>query len=270
MIDVHSHILPTVDDGAEDMEEAIEMARIYVENGVEKVLATPHFIEGTNSSTKERNLIILDKLNEAICNNGINLKVYLGNEIYVTMDAFKYIKDGIISSLNSSRYLLLEFPMFDIPLYIEELIYELLLKGYIPIIAHPERNAKIIEDPNILYNLITKGALAQLNLPSLEGKYGDEIKSTGEILIKHNMIHVVGTDAHSAHGRSPKTSNGIRILKELVDQKTFNRISNINGQCILDNKPIETDSPIKYKKQKSFLYFLKSKLNLGGDIWETR
>lgn len=270
MIDVHSHILPTVDDGAEDMEEAIEMARIYVENGVEKVLATPHFIEGTNSSTKERNLIILDKLNEAICNNGINLKVYLGNEIYVTMDVLKYLKDGLISSLNSSRYLLLEFPMFDIPLYIEELIYELLLKGYIPIIAHPERNAKIIENPNILYNLITKGALAQLNLPSLEGKYGDEVKSTGEILVKHNMIHVVGTDAHSTHGRSSRVNNSIGILKRLVDPETFDRITSINGQCILDNKLIETDSPIQYKKQKSFLYFLKSKLNLGGDIWETR
>jgi len=265
MIDVHSHILPMVDDGAEDIEEAIEIARIYEENGVEKAIATPHFIEGTNSSTKEKNSAILDRLNEALADNGINLRVYLGNEIYVTMDVLKYLKDGLISSLNSSRYLLIELPMLDIPLYIEQLIYQLLLKGYVPVIAHPERNARIVENPNILYDLITKGALAQLNLPSLEGMYGEEVKSTGEILLKHNMIHFVGTDIHMPHGMASKIKRSIEILKSFTDLETLDRITNINSQCILDNKPIEVDSPIQYKKQRSFLYFLKSKLNLGGD-----
>lgn len=262
MIDVHSHILPSIDDGAEDMEEAIEMARIYVKNGVDKVISTPHFIEGAYDSRREKNLALLSRLNESLSEEGLNLKVYIGNEIYISPDVYKYIREGRVSSLNSSRYLLLELPMFDIPLYVENLIYELLLKGYIPIIAHPERNAKIIEDPNILYNFIKKGALAQLNLPSLEGKYGDKIKTTGEILLKHNMIHFVGTDAHSPRRRSPNIEKSLEVLKKLVDRETFNKITYINGQCILDNKMIEADSPVEYKKQKSFLYFLKTKINL--------
>lgn len=262
MIDIHSHILPKVDDGSKDLEESIEMAKIYLENGINKVIATPHYIEGWDNTFKEKNLEILEILKKALYQRGLDLDIYLGNEIYTTMDILEHLEEGKASSLNNTRYVLIELPMFDIPLFIEDLIYELLLKGYVPIIAHPERNAKIIENPNLLYTFIKKGALAQLNLPSLEGKYGDRIKSTGETLIKHNMIHFIGTDAHSKDKRSPRVKKSLNLLKLMVDKETYNRITYLNGIKLLEDEEIIVDSPIEYKKEKNFFYLLKTKMNI--------
>lgn len=258
MIDIHSHILPGVDDGAESIEESIAMSKIYLDNGINKIIATPHYIEGFESVSREKNTEALEILRDALEKNHLNLEVYLGNEIYITMDIFDYIERGIVSTLNNSRYVLIEFPMFDIPLYSENIIYELLLKGYIPIIAHPERNAKIIENPNILYDFIMKGVLAQLNLPSLEGRYGERIKITAEILLKHNMIHFVGTDAHSKDKRAPKVRKGLQILKSLVDDEKYNEITSYNALKILNNEEIKMDCPVKYQEDKAIIKFLKT------------
>lgn len=262
MLDIHSHILPNVDDGAEDLEESIEMAKIYLDNGIDKVIATPHYIEGYKSSSKDQNLKVLEELKEALYHKGLDLDVYLGNEVYITMDMISLLEKGIISTLNHSRYVLIELSMFDMPLYVNNLIYELLLKDYIPIIAHPERNAKIIEDPNLLYGFIMKGALAQLNLPSLEGEYGERIKTTGEILLKNNMIHFVGTDTHSKNNRSPKVKNSLKRLGDLVDKETYERITYSNGLAVLNNEYIVIDSPVEYKRQKGFFYSLRTRMNI--------
>lgn len=259
MIDIHSHILPNIDDGAKDIEESIEMAKLYLENGIQKVIATPHYIEGYENSPKKDNIIILDRFREILRKEGLELEVYLGNEIYITMNIFIFLKEKRVATLNNSSYILLEFPMLNMPIFVEGLIYNLLLKGYVPIIAHPERNKKIIDNPNILYNLINKGALAQLNLPSLVGRYGHEIKTTGEILLKHNMIHFVSTDAHSKHKRSPKVSNSLNILKNLVDAKTFEEITFINPSKVIEDKEIFPNKPIEYNKKNGLLNFLKTK-----------
>lgn len=257
MIDIHSHILPRIDDGSEDITMSIEMARMYVESGISKVIATPHHIEGSSYTSLEENKIALDELNEELIKEKIDLQVFLGNEIYISLKIIDDIKEKKAFTLNDTRYVLIELPMYDIPMYMEDMIYELLLKGYIPIIAHPERNSKIIEDPNILYEYIERGSLAQLNLPSLEGKYGEEIKSTAEILLKHNMIHFVATDAHTNRGRSPRAENSLDILKSIISKEDFDSLTYYNANNLLDNKDIEIKSPIKYKEKKDFLSLFK-------------
>ena len=261
MIDIHSHILSNVDDGAKSIAESIDMVKLYLDIGIKKVIATPHYIEGCKNSSKEENIIALERLREAIYQEGLDFEVYLGNEIYITMDIFTFLEKKKVATLNDSRYILLEFPMFDMPIFVENLIYNLLLKGYVPVIAHPERNKKIIDDPNILYNLINKGALAQLNLPSLEGKYGDKVRITVEILLKYNMIHFIGTDAHSKNERSPRVKDGLNILKDLVDNKAFEEITYTNPSKVIEDKEIYPNAPIKYIKKNSFFNFLKAKLH---------
>lgn len=260
MLDIHSHILPDVDDGARDMDESIEMARIYLDNGIDRVIATPHYIEGAENSDRDENLKILERLREALYDNGLNLDVCLGNEVYLTMDIINYLEEGKISTLNDSRYILIELPMLDMPLYTGELIYELLLKGYIPIIAHPERNAKIIDNPNLLYEFIMQGALAQVNLPSIEGKYGSRIRDTGEILLKHKMIHFVGTDAHSQSRRSPHVKNSLKILKGLVGEKTYDQITYSNGLKVMNDEEITPQAPKEYIEEKSAFISLKNNI----------
>src|SRR5699024_3168197 len=146
----------------------------------------------------EDNKIALENLKRELNKRDLDLGVFLGNEVYISMDIMENIFKGTLSTLNNTRYLLLEFSMYDIPLYIESLLYEMQLQGIVPIIAHPERNAKIIGDPNILYNFIENGALAQLNIPSIEGKYGSRVKETAEILLTHGMVHFLGTDTHGS------------------------------------------------------------------------
>ncbi len=262
MIDIHSHILPNVDDGAEDMEESIAMGKICLDNGIEKVIATPHYIEGFENSSKEINMKVLEELRQALEREGLELDIYIGNEIYVDMNILKLLKEGKLATLNNSRYILLEFPMFDMPIYAYDIVYNLLLKGYIPIIAHPERNRNIVDNPNILYEFINKGALAQLNLPSLEGKYGERIRTTAETLLQHNMIHFVGTDAHSKGKRSPQVENSLQLLKDLVDQKTFEEITYLNPSKVIEDELIKPDAPIKYKEPGGFFEFIKGKINI--------
>lgn len=262
MIDIHSHILFNVDDGAEDMEESITMAKIYLDNGIKKVIATPHYIEGFENSSKDNNVKVLEKLKEALKLEGLELDIYIGNEIYVDIGILNLLEEGKVATLNNSRYVLLEFPMFDIPIYSYDVVYNLLLKDYVPIIAHPERNRNIVDNPNILYELINKGALAQLNLPSLEGKYGERIKTTAETLLQHNMIHFVGTDAHSKDKRAPNVKNGVKLLKGLVDQQTFEEIVYLNPSKVIEDELVKPDAPIKYKESGGFFNFIKAKMNI--------
>lgn len=259
MIDIHSHILPGIDDGSEDMEMSLQMARIYVENGISKVIATPHHIEGSVFVSLEERKSILIQLNKNLVKEAIKLEVFPGNEIYISMNIIHDIENRKAHTLNNTRYVLVELPMYDIPMYVENMIYELQLKGYIPIIAHPERNSKIVEDPNILYRYIENGALGQLNLPSLEGRYGKAIKATGEILLKHNMIHFVSTDAHSHKSRTPNSTRALDILSKLVSRDDFQRLTSINGNRLLEDKEIETKEPLEYKKKRSFLNIFKRK-----------
>jgi len=249
MIDIHSHIIPCVDDGSKDMDMSLEIARIYIANGINKVIATPHHIDGTKNSSSEDLSIGLEALKKELCIAEIPLEIYPGNEVYLSPDVINNLLGNKVLTLNNSRYILMELPMNDIPLYFEELIYELLIKGYIPIIAHPERNAKIIKDPNSLYKFINMGALAQMNLPSLEGFYGSRSKNVAEILLGHNMIHFVGTDTHSNRHRSPNVEKSLKLLYNLVDREYYEKLTVTNAQVVLDNKLIKIDAPVEVKKK---------------------
>lgn len=253
MIDIHSHILPYADDGSRDMKMSVEMAEMYLKSGINTVIATPHYIGGITAPSVDNNRETLEKLRKELFKEGLDLEVFLGNEAYISMNLIRDIEEEKLLTLNGTRYIVIELPMFDIPLYVENMIYGLLLKGYIPIIAHPERNTKIMEDPNILYNYINKGALVQLNLPSLEGRYGSKIKGTAEIFIEHKMIHFVGTDAHTNRGRSPMVNKALEILGILVSKEDFEKLTYGNARLLLDDKIIDIKSPIRYRGKKGLL-----------------
>ena len=257
MIDIHSHILAKVDDGSNSMEMSLSMAKQYVETGIKGVIATPHFIEDSFESDISTNKLALENLKKELNKNNIPLKVYLGNEIYVTTNTIEDIESGKVASLNNSRYVLIELPMNDIPMYFEEVLYGLLLKGYIPIIAHPERNSKIINEPNLLYNYIEKGALAQLNLPSLEGMYGKTVQSCGKTLLEHKMIHFIGTDAHTNRTRSPKVNNALNKLRKIVGEDEFQKITSSNAQLLIKNQLIHINQPLKVEKKKNWFSFIR-------------
>lgn len=256
MIDIHSHILPRVDDGSDNMAMSIEIANLYVENGIDKVICTPHYIEGADSPSSEEIRIHIEELKKELFKAAIPLEIYSGNEVYVTPNIVSKILEGEVLTLNNSSYVLIELPMNDMPIYAKDLIYELKVKGITPIIAHPERYSSVIEDPNILYEFINMGALAQLNLPSLEGLYGKRAKEVGAKLLEHNMIHFVGTDTHSNRRRSPRIKKSLEILSSLVSSSDFEILTTTNAQRVLNNEEIQIKSPRKISGKNHKLSYL--------------
>lgn len=250
MYDLHCHILPGVDDGSSSFEESMAMARLAEKNGIKAIFATPHYIEDAWNKDVHYNQMVLDKLNLEIRNNGIDIIIYLGNEVYSTFNVLNLLESGEITTLNSSNYLLIELPMYEVPIYVESMIYNLKLAGITPIIAHPERNTKIIDDPNILYSLISKGALGQLNLSSLLGLYGRSVKRTAEILVLHNMIHFVGTDSHKPRESNYEIKKAISILNNLIGNEKTLKLTNCNPEKIVKGINIVVDEPKQYKNKK--------------------
>lgn len=255
MYDMHCHILPEVDDGARSIEEAVNMAMMAKENGIKGIFATSHYIEGSGYKDSVYNRGVLNKLNTELINRDIDIKIYLGCEVYSTLNILKLLEKEQITTLNNSRYILIELPMHDVPIFIEAMIYNLKLKGITPIIAHPERNTKIIETPNILHGFIMKGALAQLNLPSILGMYGEAVKKTAEILIRHDMIHFVGTDAHRPSKRYFNISSALDILNSLIGKEKTLKITTTNPESIISGINIETEEPRLYRSKKKIENF---------------
>ena len=259
MIDIHSHMLQNVDDGSVNLDMSIEMAKIYVENGFKGVILTPHYIEGIDNNSRLDNQIKFMELRDELNNQDLDIEIYLGHEVLLSLEMVEKLEDGTISTLNNSRYVLVELPMYDIPMYVEDVFYNLQLKGYIPIIAHPERNMKIMEDPNILMKYIKNGALAQLNLPSLDERYGKDVCRNSELLVKHNMIHFVSTDAHTSSRRSPNVKNAVKRLKSLVSEEQFQNLTYKNAELLIEDKNIAIENPIEYKRKRQFFNLFNKK-----------
>lgn len=260
MYDIHCHILPDIDDGAVDIKESIEMAKIAVDHGITVIIATPHYIEGVWNKNYKYNQRVVSRLNEKLMNNNLDIEILLGNEVFITPDIIELLDRGEITTLNKSRYLLIELPMLEIPLYVEEIFFELELKGIVPIIAHPERNIKIVENPNILYDFILKGSMAQLDLPSIIGHHGSKVKNTAEVLLKHDMIHFIGTDAHSSRRRTPKTKEALEILNSTIGKEKLEKILYNNPEAIIKNQDIIIEAPKKYIAKWNIIEFIKSLL----------
>lgn len=245
MYDLHCHILPGVDDGSSSFEESVAMARMAEKNGIKAIFATPHYIEDVWNKDVLYNQMILDKLNLELRNNDINVKIYLGNEVYSTFNVLNLLESEEITTLNNSSYILIELPMHEVPIYVESMIYSLKLAGITPIIAHPERNTRIIDDPNILYSLISKGALGQLNLSSLLGLYGRRVKKTAKVIVKHNMIHFVGTDSHKPMESNYKINKTTRILNKLIGSEKTLKLTSCNPEKIAEGINIVVEEPKK-------------------------
>lgn len=245
MLDLHSHILPGVDDGAETIEEAVAIAREAERQGIRGIVATPHYLEEGFQLSPEETDKRVKELQHFLKNEGISITVYPGAEVFITPDLGKSVSGGFIPTLNHSKYILIELPFNTLPGYTDEVLYDLLVMGYTPIIAHPERYIYIHKDPNILYNWIQNGIYAQLNAGSLIGNYGNRIKKNAEVLIKHNLLHLIGSDVHSNNRRRECLEEGYIKLKEISSHAEEILM---NNERVIKNQQLTSFEPVFYKK----------------------
>lgn len=249
MIDLHSHILPGLDDGSKNIEETIEMARISVSEGINKIVATPHHRKPRYLTKKEDVLGKTIYINSILKQKNIDLKIYTGMEIRMSRDIPEKLRNDELLSLNESKYILIELPFKEELDYTEDVLHEIKILGYIPVIAHPERYQVVMNDPNYVKKLIEDGCLIQINSNSLTGQFGTECKQVAEILVKHRMVHLVSTDSHSSRNRSPRVKYGIERMKKISDENYVESIIS-NAHKVFNNQDIEVIYPIAYKQSK--------------------
>ena len=246
MVDFHTHILPGIDDGSRNIEETITLLKEAEENGFDKIILTPHYLENTYEENEEIRSFLLEKVKQCVPQS--KLELYLASEIYVTYNMIELLKEKQASTINKTRYVLFELPMNRKISNLNSVVYGLLENKYIPVIAHPERYKYVQEDPNMLIDLINLGVLFQANFGSLIGIYGNEAKKTVKLLLKSNMIHFMGSDVHMANTIYPQMNRIMKELNKVISEDKIQEITELNPNLVLQNKEIPTEEPQKIKK----------------------
>lgn len=252
MIDIHCHLLNGVDDGSRDVIESLTSLKLAEEAGFTDIILTPHYIKGYYENDYETIKPKVKELQNKLYDNNVLIKLHHGNEVYISDDIGELIKNGVVSKLGNSKYLLFELPQKAKMLNLENLVEDIKAAGCIPVLAHPERYMFVQKNPNELISLIQRGVLMQSNYGSIIGQYGKEAQKTIGKMLSNNLVHLLGTDTHRSgyiYGHFYKVE---REFLRYVDEKKMLELTTINPKKILEDEPIEIEEPIVVKRKLFF------------------
>ena len=247
MIDFHSHILPNVDDGSKSVEETFELLEEAKNAGFEGVISTSHYMEEYYEVNVAERKVWINALSENLYKKNIDLKLYLGNEIYISKNIIDFLETGKATSINNSNYVLFEFPLNSKPMDMYDIIYDMLEYKLVPVLAHPERYSFVQKEPNLVYDLIQKGVLMQSNYGSILGMYGEKAQIIVRKLLENNMVHFLGSDVHKPNTIYPRIGEALDIIKEIVGREKLEELTTINPKLVLENRRIDIDEPREFK-----------------------
>jgi protein-tyrosine phosphatase len=255
MIDFHSHILYGVDDGSKDEDMTVDMLKLAESSGTTGIVATPHFLMGRFQVPYEEIKKEVAKMKILSKEKGIDIDIYCGQEVYYTSRILESFQCGDIATIENSRCMLIEFPLrgFSVDEVIND-IYELQLKGVVPILAHPERYKTFIEDPELINKFIEEGFLFQLNTGSIIGDFGRVVKKTAELFVKHKIYSIIGSDGHRSHIRTTDMTSGIRAI-EKINSGYIREMEKISQEILMNHK-VEFQGE-KIKKQSGIMSIFK-------------
>ena len=230
LCDLHTHVLPGVDDGAPDTEYALEMLRNAAASDVELLAVTPHC-----NSSREIGNYLDDTLQKRffqlqLAAKEIPVDLVLGAEVLVDEGFFQLLGQKKIPTINGSRYLLTEFPVNASPAYIQDMLQSILNLGYLPLIAHPERYIAVCEMPQIVVPWVDMGCHLQLTGGSIMGAYGKTVQRAATFLLQQDLVACVASDAHGLHHRS-------NYLLDVYDHLAL-RYSKGYAQCLMYETPM--------------------------------
>ena len=244
MIDLHSHILPGVDDGAQSFDEAIAMAKIAVADGIEVMACTPHFMPGLYDNNAADIRARTAQLNAQLVSQGINLALVVGGDAHIRPDFVNALQSGSILSLHDSRYVLFEPPHVSMPQRFEELLFNVKMSGYVPILTHPERFKWIENNYEIFQNLARNGVWMQLTAGSLTGRFGKRSKYWAQRMLAEGLVSIIATDAHNVTSRPPLLAEAVIAAQAEVGLDEARHLVVTRPLCVLDNAPEEAVPPI--------------------------
>ncbi|MFC6348361.1 tyrosine-protein phosphatase [Vagococcus carniphilus] len=221
LVDIHCHILPGIDDGAQTIEDSLAMAELAVSEGITHILCTPHHNNGVYMNKKDQVIPCVSELQTVLDEKKIPLTLYEGQEVRISHDLLKRVaQNEILFTDLDDTYILIEFPSSEVPLYAHRVLFDLCTNGYKPVIVHPERNGQIMKNPNLMIPFIEMGCLGQVTCASYTGQFGKEIQKVSKVMIEHNLVHMLASDAHSTGHRSFFTKEAYdKLEKEFGDEK---------------------------------------------------
>lgn len=237
MIDIHSHILPGIDDGALSMEDSVEMAKIACKCGISQIVATPHY-NGAYFATRNE----IDKVYEQLCDEleyeNIPIKLLKSMEILASDDLPELLTQGKVFTYPESSWFLVEFMPDEEYDYFDWLLDRCVEAGFKPVIAHPERYRAVYRHPEMAKGWSEKGYGVQVNRDSLLGVFGNQAYECSDYLLKRGWANCIASDAHSPQGRNPYWGEAFRLFPRVYSVRHLNRCLKDVPQCILNNTRI--------------------------------
>lgn len=253
MIDIHTHIIPSLDDGPPDMDVSLAMGRIASQEGTQALISTSHSAEAS-AVGYEGMLEKLVEVRAAWESAGIEIRLELGVEIFLEYDTVEKLRSGRLWTLAGSQYVLVEVPYTPWPAYAERALFDLQTAGYNPILAHPERYTAIQADPNLLYRLVQRGVLAQVTSAALLGEQGEKVQRTADTLVRHGLVQFLASDGHNVKSkrRMPLLREAVQAAAQLIGEEAALALVTTNPVAVLGNMPIDV-APELVEARKSFL-----------------
>lgn len=260
MIDLHCHMLPAVDDGAKTISMSLDLAKEAEHEGIDKILLTPHHMDGEYINHKEDVEKASNNLQMILKDNNINIELRPGQEVHISGSLLEAVDNGdiLFADRLNKKYMMLEFPHSGVPEYAKDMIFELEVKGITPIIVHPERNHGIQKNPDILFDLVNQGCLTQITATSYVGGFGSEIQDFTDRIIDAGLGFMFSSDAHNLSGRRFRMRDAFDRL-EREKGREFALQYEDNAEKIWNGEPVKTGH-IEKIHEKTLLSKLLRKL----------
>tara|TARA_B110000305_G_scaffold131298_1_gene146686 strand:+ start:354 stop:1106 length:753 start_codon:yes stop_codon:yes gene_type:complete len=218
--DIHSHLIPGIDDGSPDMETTIILLKKFIDLGYKKVITTPHIMSDYYKNTPEIILSGLDKVNEEIIKNNLHIEIEAAAEYNLEPEFEDLLEKNNLLTFGTENYLLFELSFFDQPPRLNEIIWKMREKGLSPVLAHVERYGYWHKDYDKIEEMINRGVKIQVNVGSIIGAYGPEVKKVAEKLIEDKVINFVGSDCHhEQHLEMINHASRLPIFHSLIQQE---------------------------------------------------
>jgi protein-tyrosine phosphatase len=243
MIDIHTHILPMIDDGPTLMQESLEMCRIAVNDGIKKIIATPHVQNGMDDSDANKVLEKIRMLNQLLKQEGLDLVIFPGAEVHLNdrlLDTDILRESSILTINDGKKYILLEFPFQWIPPETEQIIFKLKSMGFTPILPHLERNHRIQRNPHMVVRYVEMGAILQVTAQSITGDFDAVPLKCVLWMLKNNLVHVIASDAHSPIARPPILSRAVKVVSEMLGEEAAKKMVLEHPRMRLEGLPFST------------------------------
>lgn len=219
--DMHSHLLPGIDDGSPDMNTSLELIRGFKDLGYKKIITTPHILWEIYPNTTDIIFKKLEEVRKEISNAGIDIEFHAAAEYFINDYFTEQLKEKIPLLTLSANLVLVEFSMVNMPMDLQEVLFEMQMQNYQPVLAHPERYTYLLRKKEFFDQLKDSGCWFQLNLLSLSGHYGEDVQRLAEYLLKKNYYDLAGTDLHHARHLSLLKKIPSSQIKRLQDAGTI-------------------------------------------------